>query len=348
MDAETYPIFWSRCEVTDLCPTRRSEEDWKPSDDECGDFLNASVEHFRHSASNFLSQECVQCSPTSGISGHLIQSTCTISQKALEKEKGLQKDIHGGVWRLATQVMTQSIQFLGFPAPKPQLTTANRPINTSRSRRKVPKAPSHLLLLPTELRLQVWSFVFSPPHYYPRKALSLLRTNHQIYSEAFPFAYPHIRLYLPGIVTFKQNLLTFEPRQIAQLHHLRLPVARLSYLGIAPFIISRIENLRLNTLTLTLSALHEPQRSAEIGYLRDLRKRLDKITNIKFIIINNDGYYGDWEFLLLFLRMHNFDQRIELKESFAIKSGLWEYKMKRRRKRGKGGYFMIIRALNYH
>lgn len=341
MDAETHPISWSRCEVTDLRPTKRSEEDRKPSDDGCDDFLNASAKNFRHSASNFLSQECVQCSPTSGTSGHLIQSTCTISQRALEKEKGLQKDVHGGVWRLTTQVMSQSIQFLGLPASKPQLSTANRP------QRKVPKAPSRLLLLPTELRLQVWSFVFSPPHYYPRKALSLLRTNHQIYSEAFPFAYPHIRFYLPGIVTFKQNLLTLEPRQIAQFHHLRLPVTRLSYLGIAPFIISRIENLRLNTLTMTLSALHEPQKSVENGYLRDLRKRLDKITNIKSIIINNDGYYGDWEFLLLFLRMHNFDQRIELKESFAIKSGLWEYKMQRRRKRGKGGYFMIIRALNY-
>lgn len=301
MDAETHPISWSRCEVMDLCPTKRSQEDWRPSDDECDDFLNASVEHFRHSTSNFLSQECVQCSPTSGISGHLIQSTCTILQKALGKEKGLQKDIHGGVWRLATQVMTQSIQFLGFLAPKPQLTTANRPINTSCSRRKVPKAPSRLLLLPTELRLQVWSFVFSPPHYYPRKALSLLRTNHQIYSEAFPFAYPHIRLYLPGIVMFKQNLLTLEPRQIAQLHHLRLPVTGLSYLGIAPFIISRIENLRLNTLTLTLSALHELQKSAEIGYLRDLRKRLDKITNIKFIIINNDGYYRDCTLNLIYV-----------------------------------------------
>ena len=347
MDAETHPLSRSRCEVTDPCPTKRLE-DWKPSDDECDDFLNASVKHFRHSASNFLSQECVQCSPTSGISGHLIQSTCTISRKALEKEKGLQKDIHNGVWRLTTQVMTQSIQFLGLPAPKPQLTTANRPINTNRPRRKAPKTPSRLLLLPTELRLQIWSFVFSPPHYYPRKALSLLRTNHQIYSEAFPFAYPHIRLYLPGIVTFKQNLLTLEPRQIAQLHHLRLPVARLSCLGIAPFIISRIEHLRLNTLTMTLSALRKPQKLVENGYPRDLRKRLDKITNIKFIIIDNDGYCRDWDFLLLFLRMHNFDQRIELKESFAIKSGLWEYKMQRRGKGGKGRYFMIIRALNYH
>lgn len=167
------------------------------------------------------------------------------------------------------------------------------------------------------------------------------------YYEAFPFAYPHIRFYFPGIIKLKQNLQTLEPGELAPIRHLRLPVTRLPPLGIVPLAVSRVDNLRLETLTITPPALHKPWKLAG-GYPSDLQELLDTITNIRSIIIDNNGYYSDWEFLLLFLRMHTFDQRINLKESFAIKSGLWEYKVQRRRKGGKYGYIVVMRALNYH
>ncbi|OCL15209.1 hypothetical protein AOQ84DRAFT_358225 [Glonium stellatum] len=244
MDAKTYQTPKTRYETADMRTTIQLGEIFRPNDDGYDGSLGVSTANpFLKSALNPPSQERVKYGPTSGISEHIIESTCIISHKASKEEELSQKDVNGGIWGLTRQ--------------------------------------------------------------------------------------------------------TLEPGELAPIRHLRLPVTRLPPLGIVPLAVSRVDNLRLETLTITPPALHKPWKLAG-GYPSDLQELLDTITNIRSIIIDNNGYYSDWEFLLLFLRMHTFDQRINLKESFAIKSGLWEYKVQRRRKGGKYGYIVVMRALNYH
>ncbi|KAF2816678.1 uncharacterized protein BDZ99DRAFT_458520 [Mytilinidion resinicola] len=210
--------------------------------------------------------------------------------------------------------------------------------------------PSLLLRLPTELRLEIWRFVFPPPHSKPHRALSLLRTNRQIYEEALTIAFPRIRFYFRDINALKGHLASLSLKQLTQLNHLRLPArsleAALKDLALIPF----LANLDHTTVTITLhlpSAASNRLRTVPSPIaLQEWLVRAEKLWGLRSITIDNNGFYSDWQFLLLFLHMHALHPRTPIHGLFTNKHKSWAYSLRRKEKREGGGFVMVMHRMD--
>ncbi|KAF2496825.1 hypothetical protein BU16DRAFT_580886 [Lophium mytilinum] len=210
--------------------------------------------------------------------------------------------------------------------------------------------PSLLLRLPTELRLEIWRFVFSPPYSKPHRALSLLRTNHQIHEEAHPIAFHKIRFYFRNYDSLKAHLASLSSKQLTQLNHLRLPArsleAALKDLTLIPLLADLSHTAVTITLQLPSGASNRFRSVPSTIALYDWRTRAEKVTGLRKITVDNNGFYDDWNLLLLFLNMHALDPRTPIPELMTAVYTQWAYTLRRRGKSEGGGFVMVMDRLD--
>ncbi|OCK78083.1 hypothetical protein K432DRAFT_101320 [Lepidopterella palustris CBS 459.81] len=245
--------------------------------------------------------------------------------------------------QLSSRLLSYAIQILGNTTiQSPEAGSSLSAPNTQT------EESSRLLLLPAELRLQIWFHVFSPPHFKIRRALALLRTNHQIYSEAFPLAFPNIRFCFRNTTAFTAHLLMLEPRQLSHLNHIKLHANGFDQLLDELQMISEMKGLRLSTLTFALSRPTTANISRFCRPKKKLRPTLDSTKNVRCVFIENHGFRSDWDFVLFFINMHNYDtsRAMSLHDSLALTCGSWEYALRGKGERGPAGYAMVMRALD--
>jgi hypothetical protein len=267
------------------------------------------------------------------------EPTHDIKHEVRRRDDGRQEDEDGStarknnLWRLPPRKLQSRSSPFGSrgTASKPQ---ANPPT-------------SLLLHLPTELRLEIWRHVFSPPHTKARRALCLLRTNRQIYAEAFPIAVPKIRFLFRTSAAFKAHITTLQPRQLAQLNHLRVPASNLNAAKKEIAIIARLADLRHTTVTITLALpTGASSRATQIPgsvMLQDWRICIDNLTGLKGIVIDNNGFYTNFGFMCLFMQMMDLDPSKPLEEWFSACYGNWVYSLRQKKERdGDGGFLMVM------
>jgi len=154
-----------------------------------------------------------------------------------------------------------------FKSPRTSASTAtvepwgapNRRFQYESLRRKGPKAPSNRLLPPMSFVSKFGALFLAPSYILEGSPLSA--TTNKFTPRPFPLAYPHIRDMLPGIVTLKPKLVLTLETDNCQLHHLAAVTA--SHIGYCTVHHKAAQRNCVQYLTITLSALHEPQKLIE-------------------------------------------------------------------------------------
>ncbi|KAF2477280.1 uncharacterized protein BDR25DRAFT_45136 [Lindgomyces ingoldianus] len=165
-------------------------------------------------------------------------------------------------------------------------------------------APSPLFMIPPELRLLIYEFVFgSPPEHVlapPRSSLNLepLLTCRQLYVEAKLLAFAHTTHninWLPrASLTCQRRLLVLEPTQIAHIRHVSINTSAAGlYESLQPFRCHfdhiKYPALRLDSLTIILD-LPDTSATTREHRVRELNMVLTSIwyyKNVRKVVLLN-------------------------------------------------------------